>query len=341
MERNFALYIAVIVFYTTASYSQDPVFSQYYNSEVYLNPAMIGEEEDLFINYGYRSQWRNLEFPYTTHQASLIIPFYKDKLKMNENHVGSLGISLYADRAGEGNNLKTTGASGSYAYDLKLNRSQTFSLAAQAGFIQRAIDTDQLQWGEQYNQFIGFDNTIVPSDLGDIQNKTFLDLTLGAFWRYYADDDSKLYSLYAGAVAAHFNNPDESVLNGEKTPLPTLFKFHYGLIYTVNHKTFVSANVISLVQNMESQHNFGAFVSYMLPFQTNGILTDLIAKVGTWYRLDDAFIMTAELLTNHFQIGFSYDWNKGSLRYNNIGTGSYEITMGYRFHSPAAPKVRY
>ena len=161
--------------------AQDPVFSQYYNSEVYLNPAMIGEEEDLFLNYSHRSQWRNLDFPYTTHQLSLIIPYYKNKHKVPESHVGSFGVSFYTDRAGEGNNFKTTGGNASFAYDLQLAATQTFSFALQAGFVQKAIDKDKLQWGEQYNPFIGFDNSVVPADLNQLQNKTFLDLTHGCF----------------------------------------------------------------------------------------------------------------------------------------------------------------
>jgi type IX secretion system PorP/SprF family membrane protein len=336
------LTLLIVLLLCSAAYAQDPVFSQYYNSEVYLNPAMIGEEADLYLNYSYRSQWSNLDYPYTTHQLSLIIPYYKNKHKVPESHVGSFGISLYTDQAGEGKNFKTTGGNVSYAYDLRLNESQTFSFAMQAGFIQKAIDKNKLQWGEQYNRFIGFDNTIIPVDLNQIQNRTFLDLTMGAFWRYYATNEkSKLYSLYAGIVASHFNNPDESVLNGVESTLPTLFKLHYGMVYTINQKTFISANMISLMQNKEYQHNFGTFLSYMLPFETKGKLTNLIGRVGTWYRFGDAFITSAELLTDNFQIGFSYDWNEKSLRYNNRGTGSYEITMGYRFHNPAPPKVRY
>jgi type IX secretion system PorP/SprF family membrane protein len=272
-------------------YGQDPVFSQYYNSEVYLNPAMIGEEEDLFLNYAHRSQWRNLEFPYTTHQLSLIVPYYKNKHKVPESHVGSFGVSLYTDFAGQGNNFKTTGGNVSFAYDLQVSDNSIFAFALQAGFVQKAVDKNKLQWGEQYNPFIGFDNSVVPADLNQIQNNTFLDMTMGAFWRYYSpDENAKFYSFYAGAVASHFNNPDESVLIGEVNRLPTLFKLHYGGIYRINRDTYISANMISLMQNKEFQHNFGAFVSRVLPFETRGKLTNLIGRVGTWYRFGDAFI---------------------------------------------------
>jgi hypothetical protein len=89
--------------------AQDPVFSQFYNSPVYLNPALIGEEENLFINFAHRSQWRSLEFPYTTSQVSLVFPYFKDKHTKPEGHVGGIGVSFYGDEAGQGSNLRTYG----------------------------------------------------------------------------------------------------------------------------------------------------------------------------------------------------------------------------------------
>ncbi|MCK5705623.1 MAG: type IX secretion system membrane protein PorP/SprF, partial [Cyclobacteriaceae bacterium] len=64
-------------------------------------------------------------------------------------------------------------------------------------------------------------------------------------------------------------------------------------------------------------------------------------RVGAWYRVQDSFIASIEFLSNNLQFGFSYDWNVTSLRYNNRGAGSFEISMGYRFFKPAAPKIRY
>ena len=332
------------IFITGMAYGQDPVFSQFYNSEVYLNPALIGQEKNLFLNFAHRSQWRSLEFPYTTSQISLSIPYFKDKHQKPLGHIGGFGVSFYGDEAGQGNNLKTYGGNASFAYNLYLSNKTVnmISFAIQAGFIHKNIDVSKLQWGEQYNPFIGFDNTIIPADLGLIQNKTFLDITAGAFWRYYADDDKKtIRSLYFGFVAAHLNNPDESVVDGQVNRLPVLYKLHGGIIFALSEKTSISANFISLEQDLVNQTNLGAFLSYKLPFDTRGQLSNLITRIGAWYRVEDSFIASIEFVTNNLQFGFSYDWNVTSLRYNNRGTGSYEISMGYRFYKPAPPKVRY
>ena len=324
--------------------AQDPVFSQFYNSPLYLNPALVGEEENLYLNFAHRSQWRSLEFPYTTNQVSLIIPYFKDKHIKPEGHVGGMGISLYGDEAGQGNSLQTYGGNVSFAYNLHLSKKSInrLTFALQAGFIHKNVDTDKLEWGEQYNPFIGFDNSVVPAEIAMINSRTFLDVTAGFFWRYFAEDDSKtIQSAYAGFVAAHLNNPDESVIDGSTNKLPMMYKAHGGVIFALSPKAYISANYLSQLQDQVNQTNVGAFLSYKLPFETRGQVSNLVARAGAWYRIQDSFIANIDIITNNLQFGFSYDWNVTSLRYNNRGTGSYEVSMGYRFYKPAAPKVRY
>ena len=325
-------------------YAQDPVFSQFYNSGLYLNPALLSEEENMYFNFAHRSQWGSLEFPYTTSQVSLIIPYFNDKHVRPEGHVGGVGISFYGDEAGQGSNLKTYGGNASFAYNLHLSNKTVnrITFGMQMGFIHKNIDRNELEWGEQYNPFIGFDNTIVPVDLDQIQNRTFLDVTAGAFWRYYANSEmDNIQSVYAGISAGHLNNPDESVIEGNESRLPVLYKAHGGMIFALSQKASISANFLSLLQDQVNQTNIGSFLSYQLPFDTRGQMSNLVTRIGAWYRLEDSFIASIEFLTNNLQFGFSYDWNVTSLRYNNRGTGSFEISMGYRFFNPAAPKVRY
>ncbi|NJN27115.1 MAG: PorP/SprF family type IX secretion system membrane protein [Cyclobacteriaceae bacterium] len=325
-------------------HGQDPVFSQFYNSAVYLNPALIGEEENMYLNFAHRSQWGSLDFPYTTTQVSLIIPYFSDKHVIPEGHIGGVGLSFYGDEAGQGSSLKTYGGNASFAYNIHLSNKSVnrLTFGMQLGFIHKNIDRDKLQWGEQYNPFIGFDNTVVPTEFDQLQNRTFLDITAGAFWRYFANSDQKnIRSMYAGFSAGHLNHPDESVLDGNLNRLPVLYKLHGGMIFALSQKASLSANFLSQLQDQVNQTNFGSFLSYQLPFDTRGQMSNLITRVGAWYRVQDAVIGSIEFLTNNLQFGFSYDWNVTSLRYNNRGTGSFEISMGYRFFKPAAPKVRY
>lgn len=324
--------------------AQDPVFSQFYNSAAYLNPALIGEEESLYVSFAHRSQWGSLDFPYTTSQISLIVPYFKNRHIKPEGQVGGVGLSFYSDEAGQGSNLRTYGGNASFAYNVHLSRKSVnrLTFGMQMGFIHKNIDPNKLEWGEQYNPFIGFDNTVVPAEIDLLQNRTFLDITAGAFWRYYANSDYKsIRGIYAGFSAGHLNHPDESVLDGSENRLPVLYKLHGGMVFALSDKASLSANFLSQLQDKVNQTNLGTFLSYKLPFDTKGQMSNLVTRIGAWYRVQDSFIASLEFLTNNLQFGFSYDWNVTSLRYNNRGTGSFEISMGYRFYKPAAPKVRY
>ena len=179
-------------------------------------------------------------------------------------------------------------------------------------------------------------------DLDQIQNRTFLDVTAGAFWRYFANSDLKnIRSVYAGFSAGHLNHPDETVIVGSESRLPVLYKLHGGMVFALNEKASISANFLSMLQDKVNQTNIGSFLSYKLPFDTRGQMSNFVTRVGAWYRVQDSFIASIEFLSNNLQFGFSYDWNVTSLRYNNRGAGSFEISMGYKFYKPAAPKVRY
>lgn len=345
MQNKNLLFVIVLAFLLSGKVqAQDPVFSQFYNSPIYLNPALIGEEENLYVNFAHRSQWGSLDFPYTTSQISLIMPYYKDKHVKPEGNIGGIGVSFYGDEAGNESSLKTYGGNASFAYNLHLSKKSInrITFAMQLGFIHKNIDRSKLEWGEQYNPFIGFDNTVVPAEMSLIQNRTFLDVTAGAFWRYFANSDQKtIQSVYSGFSAGHLNHPDESVLDGSENRLPVLYKLHGGVIFALSQRASISTNFLSLLQDNVNQTNFGSFLSYKLPFDTKGQMSNLVTRVGAWYRVQDSFIASIEFLTNNLQFGFSYDWNVTSLRYNNRGTGSFEISMGYRFYKPAPPKVRY
>ncbi len=338
----FALFVILLV--NSKVQAQDPVFSQFYNSPLYLNPALLGDYEDFFINFSHRSQYRSLVFPYTTSKVSAMAPFFKDKHRRPEGHIGGAGLSLYTDQAGEGKNFKSTGANASFAYNVQLATENTnrLTFALQTGIINRRINTEVLEWGEQYSDLIGFDPNITPADVDLINNSTVLDISAGVFWRYYSALDSrKIRSIYAGFSTGHLNHPDQTVLEGQKDNLPLAHKLHGGIVIAFTEKFTLSGNFLSQIQDKENQTNFGAFAGYKLPVQSSGVLTNMVTRVGTWYRWRDSFIASVEFLTDNLQFGFSYDWNVTSLKYNNRGTGAYEFTLGYKFFQPAPPKILY
>ncbi len=335
----------LLLFSFLNSSGQDAVFSQFFNSTLYLNPALAGIEKDVTINFSHRSQWNNLQFPYTTSQFSAIIPYYKSKHTKPLGHIGALGISVYNDLAGENNNFKTTGANITGAYNLPLDKRYvnliTFGL--QVGAINKRIDPDGLEWGEQYNPFVGFDASISPSEASALQGRTFLDFNAGAFYWWTPIQDGKrlLNSANSGLSVSHLNNPNESLLESENEPLPLLWKYHGGLVFNLSSKATASINYLIAHQDETTQNNIGSYLSYKLTTFSDGKAKYAIARLGGWYRVNDSFILLTEFETALFKVAFSYDWNTSSLRYNDRGIGTYEINLAYRFANHAPAKSRY
>ena len=324
---------------------QDAVFSQFFNSTLYLNPALAGIEEDVTVSFGHRSQWRNLLFPYTTSQFSAIIPYYKNKHQKPLGHVGALGMSIYSDVAGENNNFKTTGGNVTGAYNLPLDRQYVhlITFGMQIGAINKRIDPENLQWGEQYNPYIGFDADITPSEVSSLRGRTFIDINAGAFywWTPLPKEGLLFNSVNSGLSVSHLNNPNESLLENESQQLPLLWKYHGGVVFNLSHKATASLNILTAYQDRLTQHNLGSYLSYKLTTFYDGSIKYGIARLGGWYRVNDSFILLTEFETALFKVAFSYDWNTSSLRYNDRGIGTYEINLAYRFASQAPAKSRY
>ena len=325
--------------------AQDAVFSQFYNSTLYLNPALAGIEDDLTFSTNHRTQWSALLFPYTTTQASLIVPFHENKHAKPYGHRGGLGLSVYTDVAGQNNNFKTTGVNGNFAYNLHLDKhhEHVVSMGLQIGFIQKRVDTSTLQWGSQYDPFIGFNADIAPNEVLEFQNRAFMDIGSGAFWWYnpLPEKNSFILSINSGLSASHMNNPDESMLDNEKNRLPLLYKYHGGILFRLGHNVTGSLNALVAFQNRTAQGNFGTYLSYRFFSTSSQTFAESIVRLGGWYRVKDAAILLAEFETTKFKLGFSYDMNTSSLRYQNRGVSTYELFFGFRVTSHAPPKSRY
>lgn len=339
---NWVKHILVSLVLLTSSvllHAQDAAFSQFYSSELYLNPALAGEEPDLTFSSNYRSQWSSIVVPYSTSQLSLIYPIYKNDVK--EKHLGGLGFSIYNDRAGDGN-FKTLGAFLTAAYNIGLVKdgSQDMSFGAQFGVIQKNIDFTNLEWGEQYNPLVGFDASYVPTESGFNSGRMYGDFNAGFMYYFNPKKDykGKKVSAFVGASVYHLNTPNESFTTTTGSKLPMLYKGHAGIEYAITPKVHIAPNAIVYYQNLVDQLNAGLYITYKLSQEKKGFkgfssyrntsLKDNVDLVlGTWYRVGDAYIFSVGLHTDAYTVGFSYDMNTSGLRFVTGGRGAYEFSL--------------
>lgn len=321
---------------TLNSYAQDATFSQYYSSSLYLNPAFAGMESRLTFSTNYRNQWSSItNTPYVTSQASLIVPIKTKGLK--ERHLGGVGVSVYQNKAGEGN-FQTLGANLNFGYNLKLSSLHYISFGAQGGLVQRSIKTDNLQWGSQFDQLLGTHDPTKPVDVSQLNNSISFSDFAGGIMYYYnpsRDYEEKGLSLYLGASAYHLTQPNESMRKDFSTSLPILIKSHAGFEVNLSPKFNISPNILIAMQNGFTQINTGAYFTFLFGDQDAKVAPAFVL-LGGWYRFNDSYIVSAGFGNAIYTIGLSYDLNNSSLRYNTNGRGAYEISL--KLQKPSSNK---
>jgi type IX secretion system PorP/SprF family membrane protein len=333
---KYAVFMTLVftaLFVESKVYGQSAVFSQYYASALYLNPALAGLEKDTYLGMNYRWQWNNLSLPFTTFQFSFIQPITQPGA--HKKHIGGIGLSFLNDVAGANKEFVTQGISVAGAYNYHLNRhgNNIIATAFQLGASQQRINYDGLRWSSQYSSFSGFDKAL-PGEASLTNNQVFQPiLNAGVVW-YYTNKQRNL-SFYSTSIYNGFSVSNILPANGfylnSKSNASLLYKLHGGFTTTWSRNIDFSPNYLFQVQDENFQVNLGMYVGYSITHprgSTKTGSTKILA--GVWYRLRDAVIVSTGLSNAVWNVGFSYDSNIFSLS-KTFGYGSsYEVSLAYK-----------
>ncbi len=122
MKRLLLLTLLIGLFLRTEA-QQDPLYSQYINNPMVINPAYAGLNDKFNGSISYRNQWGGFEGNPTTVNVN-------SHMSLVDNKVG-VGALLVQDNIGIAKNTEFQAAA---SYKLKLN-DKTFSFGMQMGFI--------------------------------------------------------------------------------------------------------------------------------------------------------------------------------------------------------------
>ena len=328
--KNYILPLLLVIMSKAIVNAQSPVFSQYYASSLYLNPALSGLEKDVYFGMNYRSQWSNLGLPFNTFQFSFIQPIVKPGIRVK--HLGGLGATFLNDVAGPNKEFTTQSIMLSGAYNFHLTRygNNILSLGLQAGAMQQRVNYDKMEWSTQYAPGIGFDSNL-PGESG-LNNQVFSPvLNAGLMWFYTTRGrlSFRSTSVFSGLSVSNII-PPTSFVNEAKGTSVTLYKLHGGLSSVWKAKYEISPNYLIQYQNQNFQVNLGTYISYYIhpPHLHNSKSTKVM--VGAWYRLQDAFIFSTGFSNKSWNFGFSYDTNVSSMGRNLGFASTYEVSLAYK-----------
>ncbi len=133
MKYIYTFFILTCIGSTDLCAQQDPLYSQYFNNPMLINPAFAGSTERFYGGVAYRTQWAGVEGAPQTFNLN-------SHIALMNNKVG-LGVIAVQDQIGDVKNTQY-GAVGSYR--IKLSTS-TFSFGMQMGATRYATDPNAVR----------------------------------------------------------------------------------------------------------------------------------------------------------------------------------------------------
>lgn len=285
-----------------------PVYSQYLQNGLMINPAYTGSRGALSAFLSYRMQWMGTKGSPTLQSVSLHTPMKNDKV--------ALGILAQFMQFGF---TKSTSIYASYAYHIR-------------------IGSGKLSFGLKGGADISNTNYsgILLTSSGDpvfaANDKPYILPNAGAGVYYFSE------KLFAGVAVPQF-------LSYKKTGTGSVQAFHsfndYDLVFSAGglitfSKSFKFKPSILIDYSLQKIKKLT-----QLDINGNFILGDLIWIGGSWRTSEEVAVGIFQVQLNpQFMFGFSYDYPVG--RMNTYSKGSSEFILRYEFGSKvSAANPRY
>jgi type IX secretion system PorP/SprF family membrane protein len=313
----------VTLLWSLTSFAQDHLYSQFFNSPIYLNPALTGQfKGDLRMDLIYRNQWTSVpgNFSYVSASIDYNVPRFGG------------GVGLLFTRSSEGTAyLDKTNISGVYSYSIG-SEDFVLSFGLQAGVTNRVIDYSKLVFGDQIDPTLGIISGSSATGTVPFNNKFYFDSGVGT--------NLSAGEFNIGAAVQHINQPNES-FTGTPSKLPIRMNAHLSYRLDLNpfenldddEKSYVIPSVVFYKQSVSESYSIG------LQYKRRSI------NIGLWYRSGDNSGPSAVVVSLIFDLfvnrdggeklrfGVSHDAPASGLTYSNT-SGTSEGSIGYETTLP-------
>lgn len=304
--RGRLIYIFLMILILNKGYGQDPHFSQFFSSPLYLSPSLSGAGNGTRFILNYRNQWPSIQDAYINYAFS-VDHYFKEY---------NSGVGFLALRDEEGGVYGTNAAAVSYTYTIRINNQWSINPGVLFSYNNTFLDWNKLEFGDQIYRDA---NTSVELMENELNN--------------YFDFNNSLmvYSerIWFGVTASHMMNINSKISLEEGYPPLKVSVFGGTKIYQKSKSVTVSDNSYTLAyiyknQNSYHQLDFGAYYE-----------RDYL-RVGLWLRgsrnvLDkisvDAAVFLAGFSFEQFKFNYSYDISTSRLM--SLTGGAHEISIMY------------
>ncbi len=290
--------------------AQDPQFSQFYATSLYLAPSLAGSTNGSRVTMNYRNQWPFIANGFNSYMVS--VDHFFEKLN------SGVGIMALRETAGSGN-LSSTYIGAAYAYNVNINRNWSMRPGLFMSYLQRNIDFSRLVFNDQLNSGV---STIEALEAPRVNKLDFSASTI-----FFNNN------VWFGTTFKHMTSPNISFL-GDEMNLDRYFSFYAG-------------SKVKL-QRISASFPRGQYIYPNIQFKWQGVYKQLDAGVyweinpllfGIRYRGipvfkenagSDALIFLAGFRQERLTMSYSYDLTISKLL-GAGGGGAHEVAMIYNF----------
>lgn len=297
---------------TIGAFAQDPLFSQYYQAPLFLNPGFAGLTARQRVVINHRVQWPGLPQAFSTSAASY--DAYLQRIS------SGIGVLITSDKMGS-MNWRSNTVQVLYSYKVHLSELLIFSPGISFGYGSNGLDRSKLKMGD----VLQYGGATMDPSISKLTNSNYMDF--GSGFLLYTNN------IWLGAAFSHLNRPHLSVL-GEDDQLDMKTTIHAGVKIELTSRSRSARAVYftpSFIYRMQgktfSQLDLG------VNFHADPI------SLGVWYRgkpftknvtnaiSQDAVILFLGMYLKKFTVGYSYDFTISSL---GPGTGgAHELSITY------------
>jgi len=285
-----------------------PVYSQYLQNGLVINPAYTGTREVLSGFLSYRMQWIGTSGAPLLQSLSFHSPMKNDKV--------ALGMMAQFMQYGT---TKSTSIYGSYAYHIKLKKSK-ISFGLKGGVDLSNTDYTGLLLNDPDDPvFKTNDQSLLLPNFGAgvyyFTDRLFAGLAIPSFLNYRRTSSGS-------AVPYHsFSQYEFIVSAGALIPISTVLKFKPSVLIDY------SLDETQQLKQFDINGNF--------------IIADLIWAGASWRMSEQVLVGIIQVQVNHqLMFGFSYDYPFGTM--NSYSKGSTEFILRYEFrYKVSAANPRY
>jgi|GEM_PF-1053986 len=313
-------YMKVFFFFTLLCssfliYGQDVHLTQYYASNLSLNPAYTGSYEgDIKVTLNSRSQWSQISPSIKTNMFSI-----EKKILRFPNEFG-VGFIFINDQV-SASFLNTNKAMLSVSYQKNIHQ-HYFRIGLQGGMVLRRIDLSAQTFPGQWNYASGnFDQSISNGESQTQNSWTYPVINSGVSWmhRFGKTKVSAGYGLF------NVNKPNDSYTSSTDR-LPFRHVFNAAAAYDLSKTVWITPHLLYMRTRNATDFLGGVNVNKKINSQ-------LVLLAGLGYRgsttNSDSFIALIGGSFKRFNVGFSWDFNISSLNQNAKNKSAWEISLCY------------